>query len=103
LTVAVPSTASALRDDCAGAAILVLKLERPRGCTSPAAIIDARDIAQRGAHALYIDGGRVRLETVAAQRGVRPWSAPDALAVADRLAEQDRPIRDRRARDAEKP
>jgi competence protein ComEC len=103
LTVAVPSIASALRDDCAGAAILVLKVERPRGCTSPAAIIDARDIAQRGAHALYIEDGRVRIETVAAQRGVRPWSASDALAVTDGLAEGDQPIRDRRARDAEKP
>ena len=67
------------------AAILVLKIDRPRGCAPQATIIDAGDIGRRGAHALYIDGGRVRIETVAAQRGRRPWSTPDAAAAADAL------------------
>jgi competence protein ComEC len=96
LTVAVPGLASALRDDCAKAAILVLKSARPRGCTSPAAVIDARDIVERGAHALYIEAGRVRIETVAAQRGQRPWSARDALAAGDAFAEDDGSRRGRR-------
>ena len=97
LTLAVPRIASALRDDCARAAILVLKAARPRGCSAPAAVIDARDIIERGAHALYIEAGRVRIETVAAQRGRRPWSTPDAVAATDALAEEDWPMRGRRA------
>jgi competence protein ComEC len=100
LTVAVPANASALRDDCARAAILVLKAARPRGCSAPAAMIDAREVRESGAHALYIEQGRLRIETVAAQRGRRPWSAPDALAADDALAEDDlkndRPKRARR-------
>jgi competence protein ComEC len=96
LTVAVPAGASALRDDCTKAAILVLKAARPRGCTAPTTIIDARDIAEQGAHALYIEAGRVRIVTVAAQRGRRPWSTPDAGAAADALAEEDLGRRGRR-------
>jgi competence protein ComEC len=97
LTVAVPASAPALRDDCAKAAILVLKTTRPRGCTAPTAIIDARDIAEQGAHAIYIEAGRLRIGTVAAQRGRRPWSTPDAVAAADALAEEDWGRRGRRA------
>jgi competence protein ComEC len=97
LVVAVPRIASGLRDDCASATILVLKGSRPRGCTAPAAVIDARDIIRQGAHALYIEGGQVRIETVAAQRGRRPWSTPDAVAATDALAEEDWPRRGRRA------
>jgi hypothetical protein len=37
-------------------------------------LIDVDDVGVRGAHALFIDGERVRLETVADARGDRPWA-----------------------------
>ncbi|HEX5959189.1 MAG TPA: ComEC/Rec2 family competence protein [Hyphomicrobiaceae bacterium] len=74
LTIAVARSAAALRDDCALAAILVSPFPRPRRCRPGAAAIDSRDIAARGAHALTIRDGKVRIDTVAEARGDRPWS-----------------------------
>jgi len=71
---AVAGSPAALRDDCARAAILVLKFPRPKGCAPPGPVIDVDDIAARGAHALYLDGGQIRIETVADRRGDRPWA-----------------------------
>jgi hypothetical protein len=53
----------------------VLKFPKPKGCNPPGPAIDADDIAAKGAYALYIDGGQVRIETVADTRGDRPWTA----------------------------
>jgi competence protein ComEC len=72
--VAIASSPAALRDDCSAAAIVVLKFARARGCNPSGALIDADDITAHGAHALYIDAGRVRVETVANYRGDRPWA-----------------------------
>ena len=72
---AVATSPAALRDDCAAAAIVVLKFQRPRGCSPSGAIVDPDDVTARGAHALTIEDGRVRIETVADARGDRPWSA----------------------------
>jgi competence protein ComEC len=95
--VAVAVSPSALRDDCAAAFIVVLKFPKPRGCTSPAPVIDIGDVRARGAHALAIGNGRVRVETVAEARGDRPW-APGARKVDDQLelADEDSPARGRR-------
>ncbi len=66
---------SAIADDCARADILVLNVPKPKRCATPAAIVDVFDVYDLGAHALYIeDGGKVRVDTVAAHRGDRPWS-----------------------------
>jgi competence protein ComEC len=97
LTLAVPATASALRDDCASGAILILKTARPSGCAPQSIIVTARDVAQLGTHALYVDGRHVRIETVASQRGRRPWSTSFVSAAADTLAEEDWQQRGRRA------
>ena len=94
---AVAASASALRDDCVAAFILVLKFPKPRGCASPAPVIDIVDVRARGAHALAIDNGRVRVETVAGARGERPW-AQGARKVDGELvlADEDWPVRGRR-------
>jgi hypothetical protein len=63
-----------LRDDCALAAILVLKFAKPRACRPAGPAIDADGVRARGAHALTIEGGKVRVETVADARGDRPWT-----------------------------
>jgi competence protein ComEC len=75
---AVAWTPAALRDDCRAAAIVVLRFVRPAGCSPSGALIDRDDIAARGAHALSIADGRVRIETVAGSRGLRPWVAAAA-------------------------
>ena len=88
----------ALRDDCAAASILVLKFARPQGCSPPGPVIDAEALGAKGAHALTIDGGRIRIETVADTRGDRPWSPlsrPDEAQPAE-PADDDWPARGRR-------
>jgi competence protein ComEC len=90
LTVAIANTPASLRDDCARAAILVLRFAKPRTCAGPRAVIDPQDVAAMGAHALYIDADGVRVATLAEERGARPWAARgpeepgDGPAVAER-------------------
>jgi competence protein ComEC len=89
----------ALRDDCAAASILVLKFARPRGCNPRGPVIAADNIAANGAHALYIGGGQVRIETVADTRGDRPWAPVlhrDDAPPAD-MGDDDWPARGRRS------
>jgi competence protein ComEC len=74
LLLAVANTPEALRDDCAAAAIVVLKFARPTRCARPAIVIDAGDVRRRGTHALYLEDGRIRIETLADTRGARPWT-----------------------------
>jgi competence protein ComEC len=71
---AVANSPVALRDDCAVAAILVVKFARPKSCAPPGPAIDTEDLSTRGAHALRIDGRQIRIETVADTRGDRPWA-----------------------------
>ena len=73
LLVAVATTPEALRDDCAAAAILVLKFARTERCPRPGVVIDAEDVRVRGTHVLYLEPGGVRVETLADTRGARPW------------------------------
>ena len=80
--VAVARSPAAIDDDCARADILVLDMPRPRDCKQPTRILDVFDIWRDGNAALYFQGRgedgapRVRVETVAAARGERPWSMP---------------------------
>ncbi|MDX2201150.1 MAG: ComEC/Rec2 family competence protein [Hyphomicrobiaceae bacterium] len=92
LTVAVARTPAALRDDCGTAAIVVLRFQQAAGCRAARLVIDRGRVAALGAHAVWItredagDGGatgataRLRLETVQAARGLRPWAVATAQA-----------------------
>ncbi|MGQ0456834.1 MAG: ComEC/Rec2 family competence protein [Hyphomicrobium sp.] len=77
---AVPRHAAALVDDCARAELLVLSTPRPKGCEGPAEIIDLFGIWRAGGYAIYVEPSaaterpKLRIETVAALRGERPWS-----------------------------
>jgi len=98
MLLAVANSPPALRDDCTAAAILVIKFARPKGCTPPGPVIDTDDLAARGTHALHIDDGRLRIETVADARGNRPWAPQlrrDDIHVAE-PGDDDRPGRGRR-------
>lgn len=87
-TVAVARHAAALRDDCQRAGILVLPLPRPRTCTRPPLILDFIALRAGGTHALYLQpGADPRIETVAGERGDRPWSRPPARRAAFRSSQ----------------
>lgn len=79
-TVAVARHPAAVADDCLNADILILDEPKPSDCAVPSTVIDVFDRWRNGAYALYLDRNdnspepHVRLETVAAHRGVRPWS-----------------------------
>ena len=84
ITLSVALHPAALADDCARAEILVLNVPQPQGCdgTDAATVIDVFDMWREGTHAIYIDAAvpagagmpRVRVDTVAAHRGDRPWA-----------------------------
>ena len=68
---------AAFAEDCRRAAILISPIVGPRSCTGPKTVIDFFAARRGGTHALYIDAdGGIRIETVAAARGMRPWSMP---------------------------
>ncbi|MGO4686091.1 ComEC/Rec2 family competence protein [Hyphomicrobium sp. 2TAF46] len=79
-TVAVAQHPAAIADDCLNADVLVINDPKPEDCAVPRTVIDVFDRWRNGAYALYVDRSddspepRVRLETVAAHRGERPWS-----------------------------
>jgi competence protein ComEC len=78
MTVAVAQHPAAFAEDCRCAVILISGLVSPRGCTAPKTVVDFFAARRQGTHALYIEAdGSVRIETVAATRGVRPWSMPE--------------------------
>lgn len=90
-TVAVTRHPAAIADDCAAARVLVLNEPRPKFCESAGTVVDFFDVWREGTHALYIESGdgaagdlstngagamlpRIRIDTVAAHRGDRPWA-----------------------------
>ena len=99
LRLAVAKSGAALRDDCAMAAILILQFPKSRGCRPAGPLIDIDEINARGAHALTIEGSKVRIETVADARGERPWAAKTRTANSQESlgwSDDDRPSRPRR-------
>ncbi len=79
-TIAVARHPAAITDDCLNADVLVLDMPKPKDCAVPRTVVDVFDRWRNGAYALYVDRDddspepRIRLETVAAHRGERPWS-----------------------------
>ncbi|MGL4395990.1 MAG: ComEC/Rec2 family competence protein [Hyphomicrobium sp.] len=116
VTLAVARHAAAIADDCARADIVILAVPKAGVCAGrPRVVIDVFDIWDSGVHALYVtanardvsagaadggtgDGGSsavaghdavrsaIRIETVAAYRGDRPWSALTPAAAKRRQA-----------------
>jgi competence protein ComEC len=72
--VALSLRAAALVDDCARARILVSAVPVRRICKGPELVLDRFDIARDGATALTFGVDGIGVETVAAERGKRPWS-----------------------------
>jgi competence protein ComEC len=71
--VALAFTGDALREDCAAADLVVSLVPIRDGCRDVTAI-DRFDLWRGGTHALRIESdGRLRIESVAATLGDRPW------------------------------
>ena len=92
LRLAVARSEAGLRDDCTLAAILIVPFPRPPRCRPARAAIDSDDLAARGAHALTVENGNVRVHTVAAARGLRPWSTRASTQGPARAFETNAPI-----------
>jgi competence protein ComEC len=73
--VAIAWEPEALVEDCREADI-VISAEPVRGaCPSAQAVIDRFDLWREGSHAIWLDPGEVRIESVRDTRGARPWVA----------------------------
>ncbi|MCR6631744.1 MAG: ComEC/Rec2 family competence protein [Magnetospirillum sp.] len=59
---------------CATAAVVVSAVPIRQACKGPAVVVDRFDLWRRGAHALWLNPGGARIETVAGWQGDRPWS-----------------------------
>lgn len=77
MALAVSRHPAAFAEDCRRATILIAPIVSPKGCSGPKVVVDFFAVRREGPHALYIESdGRVRVDTVAARRGLRPWSMP---------------------------
>ena len=74
-TVAVIRDPAALAEDCRVAAVVVSETPVRRAACRGPLIIDKFKLWRDGAHALWLDGAGVRVETVRESRGDRPWTA----------------------------
>jgi competence protein ComEC len=76
--VALSLRAGALADDCMRASIVVSTLAVPQECKGPELVLDRFDIARGGATAVSLEASGIDVETVAQDRGQRPWSVRPA-------------------------
>lgn len=72
--VAITRHPSALADDCKRARIVIVQSVVSRSCEGPDLVIDGKTVAAAGTHAIYAENERLRVVTVAAWRGSRPWT-----------------------------
>jgi competence protein ComEC len=63
----------ALAEDCWRAHLVIAPIPLRGRCPAPV-VIDRFDLWRHGAHAIWLEEGRVRVETVNATRGQRPWT-----------------------------
>jgi competence protein ComEC len=71
--VALVGDGRALADDCAMAAVVISR-EPVRGrCKGPGLVIDRFDLWRHGGNAIWLGEKEIRVETVRARRGHRPW------------------------------
>jgi competence protein ComEC len=72
--VAIPVSIAALPEDCLRADIIISVLPLHGGCRGPALVLDQFDISRTGAMAIKFAPGGFVIDTVAAERGERPWT-----------------------------
>jgi competence protein ComEC len=72
--VALSLKAAALADDCSRATVVISAVALRRPCRGPELVLDRFDVARGGATAVTFGKSGAIVETVAAERGARPWS-----------------------------
>ncbi len=60
-------------EDCPLSDVVVSTVRLPPRCASHPALITRWDLRDNGVHAIWLEGGRVRITSVNGQRGDRPW------------------------------
>lgn len=74
-TVALVRRQGALLEDCATATVVISRVPvRRRACRGPLAVIDRFSLWREGPHAVWLDAGSVRIESVSRSIGDRPWN-----------------------------
>jgi competence protein ComEC len=82
-TVAILRDPRGAAEDCASADLVIGEVP-PRGCRGAATVVGRVDLWRNGTHAVWLEPEGVRIESVDALRGERPWvprrarPAPDA-------------------------
>lgn len=76
-TVAFPRGELSRIEDCRNATLIVVADAYPRPCPSATRILDEDTLDRRGAHAVWLTGDAIRIESVNAARGERPWVRAD--------------------------
>jgi competence protein ComEC len=71
--VALVNRPEALAEDCWTADIVVSLVPVWKDCPAAITVIDRGDLRREGGHALWLEGGAVRIESVDSHRGSRPW------------------------------
>jgi competence protein ComEC len=74
--VALVKHASALAEDCQYADVVVAMIPVRRSCRSALVVIDRFSLWREGGHAVWLDEGAVRAQSVRHSRGERPWVLP---------------------------
>jgi competence protein ComEC len=72
-SVALIRDGAALAEDCRHVDLVVSPIAAHRTCHGPL-VIDRIDTWLKGGHAVWLEGDRLRVETVRDWRGVRPWA-----------------------------
>ena len=72
--VALVTDARALPEDCRRADIVISAVPVRGACPATRLVVDRFDLWRKGAHAIWLEAGGVRVETVAGTVGDRPWS-----------------------------
>ncbi|MBT3360014.1 MAG: ComEC family competence protein [Rhodospirillales bacterium] len=73
MVVALVRGEGALSEDCRNADALVSSVPVSDNCPSAGVVIDRFDLWREGAHAMWLDDGNFRVQSVNGSRGDRPW------------------------------
>lgn len=73
-SVAIALSLQALAEDCRLPGLLISVEPAGRACRRSARLIDFFDLRESGAHAIWLEPGGARIETVREAQGERPWS-----------------------------
>ena len=74
--IAIVKHVAALEEECRRARIVVLKFDLSGRCDGPQMVLDRRDLLRHGAHAVWIDAGKLTLRRARPIPGARPWQGP---------------------------